>query len=636
MSGVASRTGDPRAKAALNSTRARFVGLAEMTASRAPSPAEIVAAGRLGDVLEAVDLHGAALPRIRRDRTLPARLRIVYLVARVGAGEGERSLVAQARELAALGAEVTVLVRAHPDDLDQESGEQRIGTRARLRRVPYGEAMVEAVPPCDLVVAGSWEFVVPARMLGLAPVVLFEHGDLDELGDVPPHIDEVVVGAMRSASVVFASGDNTLAKARAERGVDARPAPSVIDLSTFRPSSARVARAGIGRDALVYVGAEAVASHRVDDARAVVTRLRRSGGPRAVWVDPLARPPGDATRAGPFDLRVVAPPSEELARLLRGARVFLSTAERAAASAATLEAMASGVPVVSSASPGVLAFAEHGRNAILAPVGDLDALVDAVRSVLEDGRLVDRLVRAGLETARSFGWQVVGPRLLEQFRQVVATVAPAPPVAGYSVRLGGLRFVRPGDAARLRARLGACTTRAVALPVSQPAYGGYRVVRWRVVARREGASRGTTRVYLPARSDRQLDDAPHQDGIDLLRSGQPQAALERFVDRFERAGDAARAVLGRWVVLAMLESGRPTDAAELAAALATDYPTHPDYVLLGVRSALAARRPTDVGGPMTRIRLLGVGARHDEWFDDPYRLLTVELGAGAEERGATA
>ncbi|HVC25806.1 MAG TPA: glycosyltransferase family 4 protein [Acidimicrobiales bacterium] len=600
-----------------------------MNAARPPSPVEIVAAGRLGDVLEAVDLHGHPLPRIRRDRSLPDRLRIVYLVARVGVGEGERLLLAQARELAALGADVTVLVRAHPDDADEGPGERRIGTRARMRRVPYGEAMAEAVPPCDLIVAGSWEFVVPARLLGLAPVVLFEQGELEGLGDVPDGIHEVVAGALRSASVTFAVGERAPGELRASYGVVARSAPGVVDLGTFRPATGRAAPPAEQRDGLVYSGSDLLAWDRVDDARKVVARAGTSHGQRALWVDPQAGPVGCRRGVEPFAERIAAPAREDLAQLLRRARVFLSTAARTGFATAPLEAMAAGATVVSSAHPGVLAYAEHGRNALLAPVGDVEGLADAVRRVLDDPELASRLARAGLETARAFGWQVVGPRLLEQFRDVVATVAPAPPVSGYAVRLGGLRFVRPGDAARLRARLGACTTRDVALPVSQPAYDGYRVVRWRVVARRDGAGAGTTRVYLPARSERPLADAPHQEGIDLLRAGRAEEALERFVTRCEKGSSAEQVVLGRWIVLAMLGAGRPSAAAELAAAFATDYPTHPDYVVLGVRCALAARRPTDVSGPMARVRLLGVGARHDEWFDEPHRLLAGELGASA-------
>ncbi|MDA8291759.1 MAG: glycosyltransferase family 4 protein [Actinomycetota bacterium] len=600
-----------------------------MSAARPPSPAEIVAAGRLGDVLEAVDLHGSALPRIRRDRSLPARLRIVYLVARVGVGEGERVLVAQARELAALGAEVTVLVRAHPDDAQDTVGERRIGPRARLRRVPYGEAMAEAVPPCDLIVAGSWEFVLPARLLGLAPVVLFEQGELEVLGEVPREIHEVVAGAMRSASVTFAVGERALGELRSSYGVVARSLPGVVDLATFRPAPARSGSSGGPRSALVYCGSASLCWDRVEDARAVVSLVRARGGPRTVWVDPHGDPAIRVRDSRPFDDVVAAPARAELAELLRGAGVFLSTADRTGFATGALEAMATGVPVVSSAHPGVLAYARHGENALLAPVGDVEALASCVRAVTDDPALASRLARAGVDTARAFGWRVVGPRLLEEFREVVSRVAPAPPVAGYAVRLGGLRFERSGDAARLRARLGACTTREVALPVSQPAYGEYRAVRWRVVARRPGARAGTTRVYLPARSERPLDDAPYQAGIELLRGSRPEEALGTFVRDFERGGESERAVLGRWLVLAMLESGRAADAAELAAALASDYPTHPDYVVLGVRCSLAARRPVEVGGPTARVRLIGVGARHDEWFDDPNRLLADELGASA-------
>ncbi len=601
-----------------------------MAAARLASVEVVVAACRLADVLSAVEIHGRPLPLNRRDRALPDRLRIVYLVAGAGVGEGEQLLFTQARQLAALGADVTVLYRAHPDDPEVPVEARRAGTRAAVRRVPYGEPIADAVPHCDLIVAGSWELVLPARMLGFAPVVLFERGALADLGEVPEHIRAVVAASLRAAAVNFALGAEARAALWRGYAVEAREVPGVVDLGRFSPSR-RPAPPAERPGGLVFVGSRSLEADRFGDAERVVELVARFRPRlRTIWLGPR-RPPA----AGRFEL-VESPGEEDRARHLRSAQVFVSTAEHASFALGPLEAMASGTPVVATAHLGILPYARHGVNALLVPVGDVEGIAQAVRRVLEDPALAARLVAGGLGTARAHSWSRVGPELLTSYGDVVRTTPVAPPLGGFKVALGGLRFTRPGDAARLRARLGACTTQHLAIPVSQPAYGPYRSVRWRVVATRANGQAGTTRVYLPARTDRPLDDAPSQGCLDLLRAGRAEEALEGFGEACQLGTAAEQAVLGRWVVLAMLACGRAGDAAEVAAAFAHDFPTQPDYFVLAVLAAVAARRPVDVADTLRCVEMLGVGARYEEWFDDPYALLAHALATRVPAARAAA
>ncbi len=600
-----------------------------MAAARLPSVEDVVAAGRLADVLSAVEIHGRPLPLNRRDRALPDRLRVVYLVARAGRGEGEQLLITQARQLAALGAEVTVLYRAQPDDLDVPVEGRRIGTRAVLRRIPYGEPIADAVPHCDLIVAGSWELVLPARLLGFAPVVLFERGGLADLGEVPEHIRAVVAGSLRASAVTFALGAEARAALWRGYAVEAHEVPGVVDLGRFSPGA--LLPMGERHMGLVFTGSRSLEADRYGDACRVVELVARDHpGLPSVWLGPRRPPPG-----GPIEV-VESPSEQERARHYRSARVFVSTSEHSSFALAPLEAMASGAPVVATAHLGILPYARHGENALLVPVGDVEGVAKAVRRVLEDPALAARLVAGGLETARARSWSSLGPELLASYSEVVRTTPVAPPLSGFKVALGGLRFTRSGDTARLRARLGACTTQNLAIPVSQPAYGPYRSTRWRVVATRANGEVGTTRVYLPAQSDRPVDDAPVQGSLDLLRAGHAEEALEGFGEACERGSAAEQAVLGRWVVLTMLACGRAGDAAEVAAAFAHDFPTQPDYFVLAAVAALAARRPVDVAGTLRCVEMLGVGARHEEWFDDPYGLLVHALRPGGSEALARA
>ena len=67
-----------------------------------------------------------------------------------------------------------------------------------------------------------------------------------------------------------------------------------------------------------------------------------------------------------------------------------------------LEAMAAGLPCVSTTIPGVREVATDGENALLVPPGDAGALATAVSRVLDDGALAKRLSEAGRERAKAF------------------------------------------------------------------------------------------------------------------------------------------------------------------------------------------------------------------------------------------
>jgi glycosyltransferase involved in cell wall biosynthesis len=69
------------------------------------------------------------------------------------------------------------------------------------------------------------------------------------------------------------------------------------------------------------------------------------------------------------------------------------------------EAMACGAALVSTENGGVRAYADHGRTALLCPVGDRQAMAAAVCSLLSDRESRIRLARAGCEHIRKFTWE---------------------------------------------------------------------------------------------------------------------------------------------------------------------------------------------------------------------------------------
>ena len=71
---------------------------------------------------------------------------------------------------------------------------------------------------------------------------------------------------------------------------------------------------------------------------------------------------------------------------------------------AVLEAMAAGLPVVTSDLPVFREYLSPGRDALLVPVDDPSALAAALASVLDDPPLADRLRSAALAVCERFSW----------------------------------------------------------------------------------------------------------------------------------------------------------------------------------------------------------------------------------------
>jgi glycosyltransferase involved in cell wall biosynthesis len=107
---------------------------------------------------------------------------------------------------------------------------------------------------------------------------------------------------------------------------------------------------------------------------------------------------------------------DDIAELYRGASVFVCTSRYEGFGLPIVEAMASGIPVVSydnSSLPEVVADA-----GVLVPDGDVAALTKAVRAILDSPAQALELREAGLERARQFSWAASAAGYAEVFGSV--------------------------------------------------------------------------------------------------------------------------------------------------------------------------------------------------------------------------
>lgn len=81
-----------------------------------------------------------------------------------------------------------------------------------------------------------------------------------------------------------------------------------------------------------------------------------------------------------------------------------------------LESLACGVPVISSNVGGVPYIVKDGETALLVPVGDVNALAEAMKNLMYDSDLRERLVQQGEASISGYEWQAVAPQWLRTYQ----------------------------------------------------------------------------------------------------------------------------------------------------------------------------------------------------------------------------
>lgn len=109
----------------------------------------------------------------------------------------------------------------------------------------------------------------------------------------------------------------------------------------------------------------------------------------------------------------------DLATAYASSDVFLFPSETETFGNVTLEAMASGLPVVCADAAGSHSLVEPERTGLLCPPRDTDAFTDAVRRLAVDAGLRRALGAAGRDAARQYDWSPVLARMVTYYAGVI-------------------------------------------------------------------------------------------------------------------------------------------------------------------------------------------------------------------------
>jgi glycosyltransferase involved in cell wall biosynthesis len=312
------------------------------------------------------------------------------------------------------------------------------GARALFRLVPYLWRLWSAAGRVELfhIMANSgWSWhlfaapaIVVARLRGCAVVVNYRGGEAQ--GFLRRSGFVIGLTLRRAHALIVPSA--YLEAVFGEAGFAPVVVPNIIDLARFRRDGAAGPFNQDGPRLLVARNLEpiydnATALRCFAQVQAVHPRARLTiagSGPLLAQLEELARELG--LKAVTFTGRV---DNAGMAELYRQADIMLNPSLVDNTPNSVIEALASGVAVVSTNVGGVPYLVEDGRTALLVAPASPHEMADAVLRLVADPALAASLREAGLRQVQQFCWPSVRPALQQVYRSALEQAGSLAPLS---------------------------------------------------------------------------------------------------------------------------------------------------------------------------------------------------------------
>ncbi len=301
-------------------------------------------------------------------------------------------------------------------DFETDVANMKAAILAEHAREPFDILHAQYGYPC------GWAVLEASRETGVPNVVSIQGGDGHWVGSCCETHRLAMVRVLDHAGAVLIGCRSFAEEVTHRLGTD--PArftivPGAVDVSRFTPGARPAGEVPV----LLYHG-RVDARKGVLDMLDALAPLAAEGVPFELLVSGIG-PTFDETAA-----RITALGLERHARMTgyvdyadvpavyQRADIFVSPTYAEGFSNTILEAMASGLAVVSCRSVGVVDCIRDGENGLLTEPGDVPALTGALRRMLTDPAERTRLAAAGLEECRRvYSWQAVGRQIMQVYTE---------------------------------------------------------------------------------------------------------------------------------------------------------------------------------------------------------------------------
>ena len=272
----------------------------------------------------------------------------------------------------------------------------------------------------------GWAALLAGQRLGLPVVVSIQGGDGHWVGSCCETHRQAMIHVLEKADRVLIGGESFAREVHERLGTPVQRftiVPGAVDTTRFTPGTI-----GDGRTTrILYHG-------RVDARKGVLDFIKACALLKGDWHATISGigPDLDAAQALVSERSLTERIAftfyadyETVPQIYRAHHVFASPTYAEGFSNTILEAMASGLAIVSCDTVGVSDCLRDRENALLVAPGDIAAQAAALHRLIDDRAERQRLVDAALAECRvTYSWEVVGGMIADIYRQVVGTGAP--------------------------------------------------------------------------------------------------------------------------------------------------------------------------------------------------------------------
>lgn len=356
----------------------------------------------------------------REVRAAGGGLRVIYVTEDTGVGGGHRDVFEHLNGLHARGHQAELWTLGSPPDWFE--------LRAPVSTFEDYEELIRALAPVKAIKVATWwhtsRAVWEASVVNGIPVYFVQDIETSYY-PANPTLQDAVLASYRPEFRYMTISSWNRDRLR-DLGLDAALIPPGIDLASFRPLPHVERR----RDMILALGR----SNPLKNLPLTLEAWRLLPEPRPelclFGIEPeVTNDPDVRYVSGPSDVEVNA--------LFNQATVFVQTSVHEGFCLPPLESMATGGAVVCTDAHGNRDFCANGQNCLM-PEPDPAAVSSAIKRLLSDARLRERLGQGGIATAGQYDWtlrldalerflaEVAKPREIEPSTDTVPQVRRAP------------------------------------------------------------------------------------------------------------------------------------------------------------------------------------------------------------------
>jgi phosphatidylinositol alpha-mannosyltransferase len=225
---------------------------------------------------------------------------------------------------------------------------------------------------------------------------------------------------LNGLSAAIAVSQSTIVALQRYFDADWQIIPNGVDTDVFRPDVPRPPALAADRPVILYLGRfdpRNGLSTLIDAFKRVKGRGRRAQ--LLVVGDGPLRERYFRQAGGDRDITFVGAVLDGRPAYYAHSAIYACPTTKASFGITLLEAMACRTPIVCSDILGFRDVVQHGREALMVPRSDPDALANALVRLLDDAALRDRLGETGRARSLEYDWRHVTSSVLEVYRDVL-------------------------------------------------------------------------------------------------------------------------------------------------------------------------------------------------------------------------